>query len=68
MSEYDNLCGLLKEKGFRRTGVEGARKSVFVNKDYSVSVTVEENQTQLTEDQIAIIKMRLKDLGYSTDD
>ena len=65
---YDEICQLLKEKGFRRIGVEGTKKSNFVNGDYSVHVTVEENQTELTEEQIKMIKSRLRDLGYSTDD
>ena len=65
---YDEVCNLLKEKGFRRISVEGAKKSNFVNKDYSVSVIVEENQTELTEEQIKMIKKRMKDLGYLSDD
>jgi len=66
--DYDNICELLKEWGFRRISIEGAKKSNFVNKDYSVSVIVEENQTQLTEEQIQMIKKRMKDLGYLSDD
>ncbi|MBE3093592.1 MAG: hypothetical protein IMZ52_01070 [Actinobacteria bacterium] len=66
--KYDEICNLLKEKGFRRISVEGAKKSSFVNKDYSVSVIVEENQTELTEEQIKMIKKRMKDLGYLSDD
>jgi len=65
---YDEVCQLLKEKGFRRIGVEGAKKSNFINKDYSVHVSVEENQTELTEEQIKMIKSRLKDLGYISED
>jgi len=65
--DYDNICELLKESGFRRIGVEGSKKSTFVNKDYSVYVTVEENQTELTEMQVELIKKRLKALGYSDD-
>ena len=65
---YDEVCQLLKEKGFRRIGVEGAKKSTFINKDYSVHVSVEENQTELTEEQIKMIKSRLKDLGYISED
>ena len=61
---YDEVCNLLKENGFRRVSVEGAKKSNFVNKDYSVSVTVEENQTELTEEQIKLIKQRMRELGY----
>ena len=62
--DYDETCNLLKEKGFRRISVEGGKKSNFVNKDYSVSVIVEENQTELTEEQIKMIKKRMVELGY----
>lgn len=65
--KYDEICNLLKEKGFRRISVEGAKKSNFVNKDYSVSVIVEENQTELTEEQIKMIKKRMQDLGYDVE-
>lgn len=62
--KFDELCSFLKDNGFRRVSVEGAKKASYINKDYSVSVTVEENQTQLTEEQVKMIKMRLRDLGY----
>ena len=61
---FDETCELLKEKGFRRVGVEGANKWSFINKEYSVSITVEENQTKLTSEQEELIKSRLRDLGY----
>ena len=64
---YDEVCNLLKENGFRRVSVEGAKKSNFVNKDYSVSVIVEENQTELTEEQIKLIKQRMIELGYDVE-
>lgn len=66
--KFDETCELLKEKGFRRVGVEGAKKWNFINEDYSVSISVEENQTELTDEQVRMIKSRLKDLGYATDE
>ena len=63
--DYDNICELVKEWGFRRLSVDGSKKSTFVNKDYSVYVTVEENQTELTEQQVEVIKHRMKELGYT---
>jgi hypothetical protein len=63
-TDYDNICEFLKESGFRRVSVEGGKKSTFVNKDYSVHVTVEENQTELTTEQEELIKQRLRALGY----
>ena len=61
---FDETCELLKGNGIRRVGVEGANKWSFINKDYSVSITVEENQTKLTSEQEELIKDRLRQLGY----
>jgi hypothetical protein len=61
----DQLIESLKKKGFRRVSLDGVSKQKFVNEDYSLSITVEENQTELTAEQIQMIKKRMKDLGYS---
>jgi predicted RNA binding protein YcfA (HicA-like mRNA interferase family) len=63
--KFDEVCEFLKEKGFRRVSLDGPSKQRFVNKDYTISVTVEENQNELNAEQIAMIKKRLRDLGYS---
>lgn len=63
----DNLIELLKEMGFRRVSVDGVKKCTLINQDYSVSVTIEENQEQLTAEQEEAIKKRLRLLGYEVD-
>ena len=62
--DFDNICEILKESGFRKVSIEGAKKCTFINKSYTVSVTVEENQEELTAEQEEAIKKRLMELGY----
>ena len=60
----DNLIELLKAKGFRRVSLDGASKQRFMNKDFSLSVIVEENLDKLSEEDERRIKKRLVELGY----
>ena len=62
--KFDELTEYLKENGFRRISVDGANKWIFINKDYTLQVTVEEKQTELTAEDEERIRARLIQLGY----
>jgi hypothetical protein len=61
---YDEICKYLKDKGFKRTSVNGPTKSTFISEDYTVTVIVEENKEVLTAEEEERIKERLRALGY----
>jgi len=62
---FDEVCGLLKDLGFKRVSVSGPNKSVYVNDDYTLHVTVEYTKSDdLTEEEISKIQERMRQLGY----
>lgn len=61
---YDEICQYLKDRGFKRTSINGPSKSIFISDDYTVTVTVEENKEDLTAEEEERIKERLRALGY----
>jgi len=61
---FDTLSKYLKDNGFRRISVEGSNKWTYINKDYTLQVTIEEKQNELTVEDEERIKQRLKELGY----
>jgi len=62
--KFDELVKYLKDNNFRRISVDGANKWIFISNDYTLQVTVEEKQNELTAEDEERIKERLKQLGY----
>ena len=62
--KFDELCKYLVDNGFRRVSLDGPNKRTFMNKDYTISVIVEELNEEMTKEDVDRIKKRLKELGY----
>jgi len=62
---FDEVCEWLAVNGFRRVGLDGHAKQIYMNDDESVCVTVEENLDEnMTASDEERIKQRLVELGY----
>jgi len=61
---FDELCELLKENGFRKIGRKEATELTFVNEDYSLNVSVTQNVDKLSNKETELIEKRLRELGY----
>ena len=61
---FEKACKMLTDAGFRVTGRHTPHRCVFMNKDKTLSITVEEHIDELTAEDEKRIKERLKALGY----
>ena len=64
MKEFDEICGILIGRGYKQVSLSGPTKRIFVNDDAKINITIEFDDTQMTEKDEDIIKQRLIELGY----
>ena len=64
MINFDDICKWLKKNGFRMVSLNGPSKKTFINKDYTITIIVDEHKEEMTAKDEEIIKKRLVELGY----
>jgi len=64
MSEFEEICKLLKDRGYRPVSMEGPTKRVFIDDNSKISVTIEIDNDMLTAEDEKLIEERLIELGY----
>jgi len=65
---FDEIIEYLKDNDFRRVSLEGPNKQTYLNSDHNITITIEEHKEILSKEDENIIKKRLKELGYLSED
>ena len=64
MSEFEEICKILKNRGYRSVSIKGATKRIFTDDKNKINITIEFDEDMLTAEDEKIIEQRLKELGY----
>jgi len=64
MSEFEEVCKILKDRGYRAVSMEGPTKRIFIDDEHNINITIEIDNDTLTAEDEKIIEERLIELGY----
>lgn len=64
MEEFERICKILINEGYRETSIEGATKRIFSNNDNKINITVEVDMDRISAEDEEVIIKRLIELGY----